>query len=158
MIRAGARAVLACGLAACVGCATVHRSPPSPRIQLGVDGGLFYLKDGRKTSVGPLGGDLPSLVAGNDEAVRFARRARGELAIGVPMYLAGAALIIVGLVVDKPTGWAVVGGGGAVAVSGVGVMGAGVVNLIDAVNAYNDAVVSDRISATGVDGDRQFSR
>jgi hypothetical protein len=139
-VRARARVFVAGALALCAGCATVHHSPASPRIQFGVDGGFYYLKNDQRTPIGLLGGDLPSLVAPDDEAIQFARRGRRELAIGVPTYLAGVAAIVIGAAVAKPPGWAVAGGGLAVVGVGASLMGAGAVNLIDAVHTYNDHV------------------
>ncbi len=122
-------------------CGTVYRPSPSPRIGLVVvHGGVSYLKDGRETPVGPLGGDLEPLVAGDAEAVRLARRARRELAFGVPGYVGGLAAVVVGLALGKPVGWAVAGAGLVMAGTGIGLMGAGAVNAIDAVNVYNNGV------------------
>jgi hypothetical protein len=141
-VRARARVFVTGALALWAGCATVHRSPASPRIQLGVDGGFYYLKNDRRTPIGPLGGDLSSLVATDEEAIQFARRGRRELAIGIPTYLAGVAAIVIGAAVAKPPGWAVAGGGLAAVGVGVSLMGAGAVNLIDAVHAYNDHIAA----------------
>ncbi|HVZ72727.1 MAG TPA: hypothetical protein VHJ20_10170 [Polyangia bacterium] len=136
------RAAGAFALAALSACATVHRPEPSPRISVVVRGGLSYFKDGHETPVGPLGGDLEPLVADDAEAVRYARRARHELAFGVPAYLCGIAGVVVGLATSKPAGWYVAGAGAAVGVTGIGFMGAGAVNLVDAVNVYNDDVTA----------------
>ena len=129
--------VLACGGA----CGTAYRPATSPRIQLVVHGGgAWYLKDGNETAVGPFGGDLTALVSNDDEALRYARRARRELAVGVPAYMIGVATVAVGLFVGKPTGWAIAGSGAAVGAVGLGLLGAGFLNAVDAVNKYNDHV------------------
>jgi hypothetical protein len=145
MSARGGRAVRRLGvasLAVLVGggaCGTVYRPAPSPRIALVVHGGgVHYVKDGRETPVGPLGGDLESLVGGDAEAAPYARRARRELAVGIPAYVVGVAAVVVGLVVGKPAGWIAVGGGALVGGAGLGLMGAGAVDAIDAVNVYND--------------------
>jgi hypothetical protein len=120
-------------------CGTVYLPAPSPRIGLVIHHvGAWYVKDGRETAIGPLGGDLEALVASEPEARRFARRSRHELAVGVPAYVCGLAAVVVGLAIAKPAGW-IVGGAGAVAAgTGVGLMGAGLVDAVDAVNVYND--------------------
>jgi hypothetical protein len=120
-------------------CSTTVQPRSSARIGLVIHhGAAFYIKDGQETAVGPLGGDLGGLVVGAPDAVRLARRARDELAVGVPAYLVGIAAAVTGLAVRKPVGWGVFGGGVAVGVTGVVLMGAGFTNAVDAVNAYND--------------------
>jgi hypothetical protein len=122
-------------------CATAHEPAPSPRVAVVVHGGgAYYVANGRETPIGPLGGELASVVGADAEAVRFARRARAELAVGVPAYLAGVAAVVVGVAVGKPAGWALAGGGAAAAATGLGLLGAGAVNAVDAVNVYNDHV------------------
>jgi hypothetical protein len=140
--RAARLATASCVVVLCASCGTVYRPRPSPRIDLVVHGGVYYLKDGRETIVGPLGGGLEQLVAGDEDAVRFARRSRHELAVGVPAYVVGLAAVVVGLVSSKPAGWVIGGAGLAAAGVGVGLLGAGAVNAIDAVNVYNDRVSS----------------
>lgn len=119
------------------GCATNY-NPTGPRISLVIqNGGGYYAKGNTRTPIGPLGGDLQDVVSGSDEAVRYARRARTQLAVGVPMYVVGIASVVVGLAISKPTGWVVGGVGVACAGTGMALMGAGFVNAIDAVNVYN---------------------
>lgn len=138
MSARAARLALAASLTLCA-CGTVYRPAPSPRLVLIVHGGgLAYLKDGRETPVGPLGGNLAALVADDAEAVRYARRARRELAVGVPAYVGGVAAVAVGLLLAKPAGWVVAGAGAAIGGTGLGLMGAGAVNAVDAVNVYDD--------------------
>ncbi|HVU53313.1 MAG TPA: hypothetical protein VHL80_21660 [Polyangia bacterium] len=140
-VARGRRLVTAACALACGACGTVYRPATSPRIELVVHGGAVrYLKEGRETAVGPFGGDLEALVAGNDEALRYARRARHELAVGVPAYVCGFAAIAAGLFLGKSTGWITAGAGAATAGVGLGLLGAGAVNAVDAVNAYNDRV------------------
>ena len=125
-----------------VGCATSYRPAPSPRIGVIVRQGVaWYVKDGGETPIGPLGGDLQTLVAAEPDAVRFARRARHQLAVGVPAYVCGVGAAVIGLlVVSKPAGWFVGGGGAATAGVGLGLMSAGAMNTVDAINVYNDRV------------------
>lgn len=135
----------ACVLLAAIGCSTTYQPRPSDRIGVVIRyGGASYVKNDRLYPIGPLGGDLPALVAGNPEATRLARRARTDLAVGVPAYLVGVAAVVLGLLVRKPMGWGFVGGGVGVGASGLALMGAGFLNAIDAVNVHNDAVGDGR--------------
>lgn len=137
----GPRLALAAALAASAACGTTYAPPPSPRIALVVHGGgIRYRVEGRETPVSAFGGTLVPLVASDDEAVRYARRARRELTLGVPAYILGAAAIATGLALHKPAGWWVAGGGVLAVGVGLGAIGAGVVNTVDAVNVYNDRV------------------
>jgi hypothetical protein len=132
--------VAACAVI-CGACGTVYHPESSARITLVIHGGgASYLQSGRETPIGPLGGALEPLVAGDADAVGFARRARHELAFGVPAYVCGIAALVVGLVIAKPAGWALAGAGAASGAVGIGLMGAGAVNAVDAVNVYNDHV------------------
>lgn len=139
-MSAGPRAGCALLLGA-LACSTTHQPRVSPRIAFVIrTGEAEYVKDGRRYPIGPLGGDLPGLVAGNVEAERLAGRARHQLAVGVPAYLTGAAAVIIGLLVHKPAGWVAVGSGAAVGAGGIVLMGAGFTNTVDAINVYNDGV------------------
>jgi hypothetical protein len=133
--------LLAAGLG---GCGTAFRPRDEPRIALVIHhGGAYYLKGGAETPIGPLGGDLVGLVSGQDEAVRYARRSRNELAAGIPAYLVGITAVLVGLALSKPAGWIVAGAGAASTATGITLMGAGAVNAIDAIHVYNDRVTSE---------------
>jgi hypothetical protein len=99
----------------------------------------MYVKNGRRTPVGPLGGDLEQLVTETPAAAASAHRARHQLAIGVPSYAGGLGGVVVGLALATPVGWVIVGVGAALAGTGLVFMGAGVTNAIDAVNIHNDA-------------------
>ena len=141
MSTRGATLLAVCIALAGGACGTAYRPATSPRIQLVVHGGgAWYFKDGNETAVGPFGGDLTSLVSNDDEALRYARRARRELAVGVPAYMLGVAAVAVGLFVGKPTGWAIAGSGAVAGGVGLVLLGAGAVNAVDAVNKYNDHV------------------
>jgi len=143
----GFRAVAALGAVAtlCGACSTTYQPRSSERIGLVIrHGGASYTKEGRERPVGPLGGDLSSLVAGEPDAVALAHRSRAELAVGVPAYLCGVVAIVTGLALRKPAGWFVLGGGVAVGATGLVLMGAGFTNAVDAVNVYNDAQTSDQ--------------
>jgi hypothetical protein len=136
-----ARLALVAALAASAACGTTYAPPPSPRIALVVHGGGIHFRScGRDTPVSAFGGTLEPLVASDDDAVRYARRARRELTLGVPGYLVGAAALATGLALHKPAGWYVAGGGVLAIGVGLGAIGAGVVNTIDAINIYDDRV------------------
>jgi hypothetical protein len=60
--------------------------------------------------------------------------------VGVPLYLLSAAAVIVGVASSRaPVRWTLIGAGAAGAGTGLGLMGAGFTNIVDAVNIYNDA-------------------
>ena len=70
-----------------------------------------------------------------------ARRAHKQLTFGVPLYVGGAATLIVGLALSwNPAGWIVLAVGATSGGTGLGLLGAGVTNSVDAVNIHNDAV------------------
>lgn len=123
-------------------CSTTYRPRPSARVGLVVHGGgLAYVENGRETPVGPLGGDLPQLVASNPDAAAHARTARAELAAGVPAYLLGVGAVALGLgFLSGPGRWVALGTGLCVGGTGLGLMGAGFTHALDAVNLYNDTV------------------
>jgi hypothetical protein len=122
------------------GCSTTYQPQRSGRVGLVIYNGVaMYVKDGRRTPVGPLGGDLEQLVAETPAAVASARRARKQLSVGVPSYAGGLGGVVVGLTLATPVGWVILGVGAALAGTGLALMGAGVTNAIDAVNVHNDA-------------------
>ena len=93
--------------------------------------------------VSPLGGALQPLVADVPAAIAPAARARKQLMFGVPLYLGGAASVVVGLALGwTPVGWIVLGVGAASAGTGLGLLGAGVTNTVDAVNIHNDGIAT----------------
>ena len=142
--RRGRGRALALGLllAFGAGCGTTYQPEPSPRIGLVVHGGtLSYVQNGHEVPVGPLGGDLGSLVGDNPRAAAEARTARRQLAVGVPAYLVGIGAVLLGLwLVDGNGRWVAVGAGAGVAGTGLGLMGAGFTHLLDAVNIYGDGL------------------
>jgi hypothetical protein len=122
-------------------CSTTHPIRPGPRIGLAIHrGGAWYVKDGREFAIGPLGGELRALVAASPEAAALAQRSHTELAVGVPAYVVGVAAALAGVLLRKPLGWGVMGGGIAVGATGMVLMGAGFTNAVDAVNVFNDSV------------------
>jgi hypothetical protein len=122
------------------GCSTMYQPQQRGRVGLVVHSGIaMYVKDGRETPVGPLGGDLERLVAETPVAAAAAHRARNQLAVGVPFYAGGLGGVIVGVALASPVGWVIVGVGAALAGTGLSFMGAGITNAIDAVNIHNDA-------------------
>jgi hypothetical protein len=130
---------IACFSAAC---STTYSPRPSGRIGVIIDhGAALYVKDGQRVPIGPLGGDLGSLVGSSPAAAARARRAHGQLAAGVPIYVGGIATLVIGLALSwTPLGWIVVGVGATSIGSGLGLMGAGFTNAVDAINIHNDAV------------------
>jgi hypothetical protein len=139
---AAAIAFAAVAAASLPACSSVYRPRPSARVGLIIQhGGAFYVKEGQAYPIGPLGGPLEALVASSPPAVALAQRSRSQLAVGVPLYVVGVAAVVVGLLASpSPTvlKWGLVGGGAASGVTGIGLMGAGVTNAVDAVNVYND--------------------
>ncbi|HEY2729177.1 MAG TPA: hypothetical protein VGK52_04495 [Polyangia bacterium] len=124
-------------------CGTAYQPSASPRIGIVIRHGVpWYVKEGVEAPIGPLGGDLAALVAGEPDAVRYARRARHQLVVGVPAYVCGLAAVVVGAAIAKPAGWFSAGAGVATAGVGLGLMGAGATNAVDALNVYNDHVES----------------
>ncbi|HEV3030082.1 MAG TPA: hypothetical protein VG319_00495 [Polyangia bacterium] len=122
-------------------CGTAYQPAASPRIGIVIRHGVpWYVKEGAETPIGPLGGNLPALVAGEPDAVRYARRARRQLVLGVPAYVCGLAAVVVGAAIAKPAGWFAAGAGVATAGVGLSLMGAGTMNAVDAINVYNDHV------------------
>jgi hypothetical protein len=125
-------------------CSTTYQPEPSARIGIIIHhGAALYVKNGQAFPVGPLGGALEPLVASSPPAALRAHRAYEQLAAGIPLYLGGAASLIIGLtLVRSPGRWALIGAGTASAVTGLGLLGAGFSNAVDAVNIYNDSVSS----------------
>jgi hypothetical protein len=132
---------LGTALMAAFGCSTTYQPRPSRHVGLVIArGNISYVKDGRPTSVGPLSGPLADLVAETPAAALHARTAHTQLAVGVPCYVGGLAGVVVGLLaLSGPVGWVVIGTGGAVAGTGLGLMGSGFTHAVDAVNLHNDA-------------------
>jgi len=128
-----------------IGCGTVYTPTLSPRVGLVIrNGGAWYVKDGHETAIGPLGGDLRALVGSDPDAERYATRSRHQLAVGVPAYVCGLAAVVVGVALAKPAGWIVAGAGAGLTATGIGLIGAGAVNAVDAVNVYNDRPTASR--------------
>lgn len=122
-------------------CGTAYQPRPSPRIGIVIHhGAAFYVKNGQEVVIGPLGGALEPLVATSPPALARAHRGYLQLAFGVPLYLGGAASVFVGLVTSRvPLKWTLVGAGAASAGTGLGLIGSGFLNAVDAVNIYNDS-------------------
>jgi hypothetical protein len=130
--------LLANGLAAC---STTYQPRPTQRVGLVIHhGGAAYTHAGQESAIGPFGGDLEGLVADQPVAAARARRSRHQLQAGIPAYLGGLGGVVIGLVLSGPAGWIVLGVGAATAGAGLGLMGAGFTNAVDAINTYNDGV------------------
>ena len=100
----------------------------------------MYAKNGRKVPIGPFGGDLEGMLTDMPAAAACAHRAHSEFVLGVPAYLTGVTGVLIGIVaLSGPVAWLVVGVGGLTAGTGLGFIGSGVTNAVDAVNIYNDA-------------------
>jgi hypothetical protein len=125
----------------CVACGTAYQPARAERIGVVIHrGAAFYVKEGREVPIGPLGGALEPLVGGSPEAAAHAHRAHTELSVGVPLYLLSAAAIIAGIASSRASvRWPLIGGGAVGAGTGLSLMGAGLTNIVDAVNIYNDA-------------------
>jgi hypothetical protein len=123
-------------------CSTAYQPKTSARIGVVIrHGAAMYVKNGQETPVGPLGGALEPLVAGSPPAAARAHRARTQLSVGVPLYAGGVAALFVGLALSWfPVVWIVVGA--ASASTGLGFIGAGFTNAIDAVNIHNDSITA----------------
>ncbi len=105
----------------------------------------MYVKDGQEVPIGPFGGALEPLVASVPAAAALAHRARNRLAVGVPLYVGGIAALVLGTFVLR--GWqgtTAIGAGATSTVTGLGLIGAGFTNAVDAVNVYNDAASASR--------------
>lgn len=135
-----AAAAIAC-LSGGIACSTTYQPVTGGRVGIVVrHGAAFYIKDGRAVPIGPLGGDLEPLVESSPPAAAHARRAFRQLSVGVPLYLLSAAAVVTGIASSRPVPhWTLIGAGAAGGVTGLGLMGAGFTNLVDAVNIYNDA-------------------
>jgi len=133
--------VLCCAAPAC---GTTYQPAPTARVGLVIHHGeIFYAKDGREVPAGLVGGSLEPLVASSTLAASRAHRAHDQLMFGVPLYVGGLATMAIGLALSwTPVGWIVLGLGAASGGTGLGLMGAGVTNAVDAVNIHNDAATS----------------
>jgi hypothetical protein len=136
---ARALVVVACAGAAC---GTAYQPRPSARIGVIIHHGVaLYVKNGQEVPIGALGGALEPLVASSPAAAARAHRAFNQLAVGVPLYVLGAAAVIVGLSSSTfPLRWTAIGAGTASLGTGLSLIGAGFTNAVDAVNIYNDSV------------------
>ena len=135
-------------------CGTAYQPRPSSRIAIVIHhGAAFYVKNGQEVVVGPFGGALEPLVASSPPALARAHRAYLKLSFGVPLYVSGAASVLVGLVTSRvPLKLTLIAAGAASAGTGLGLIGSGFLNAVDAVNIYNDSVAasSSAASSSGV--------
>ena len=123
-------------------CGTAYQPTPTARIGVVIHhGAMFYVKDGREVPLGVFGGSLEPLVARSPPAAARAHSARKQFMFGVPFYVGGLATVAIGLALSwTPVGWIVIAAGAASGGTGLGLLGAGVTNTVDAVNIHNDAV------------------
>jgi hypothetical protein len=133
-----------------IGCSTTYRPRSTGRVGLVVQhGGAMWEKDGRQVPIGPLGGDLEGLVSDVPVAAATAHRSRRQLTVGVPVYAGGIGVVVTGLALSGPLGWALLGLGAAAAATGLCVIGAGFTNAVDAVNIHNDVTAARPAVAPG---------
>jgi hypothetical protein len=138
-----ALAVATCLALAVAGCSTTHQPRDTARIGVFIrNGGAYFTKSGKLTPVGPFAGSLDELMApASPEAARLARRGTTQLRVGIPMYIAGFAGVVLSLaVISGDARWPVAAAGALSFGTGLSLMGAGFTNLIDSVNVHNDAV------------------
>ena len=122
-------------------CSTTYQPRSDGRVGVVIHSGTAaYVQAGKEVPIGPFGGDLEQLVAADQHARASARRSRHQLQAGVPSYVGGLAGVVVGLALSGPIGWVAIGVGAAAAGSGLGLLGAGFTNAVDAVNIYNDTI------------------
>jgi len=134
--------VAACCAAAA--CSTSYQPRANGQVGLIIrHGAAIYVKDGQEVPIGPFGGALEPLLASVPSAARMAHRSHNQLAAGVPLYVGGvAALVLRVFLLRHWEGTAALGAGATSTVAGLSLIGAGFTNAVDAVNTYNDAVVS----------------
>lgn len=141
-----ATVVVATACCAAMACSTSYQPRADGQVGLVIHhGAAMYVKDGQEVPIGPFGGALEPLVASVPSAAARAHRARNQLAVGVPLYVGGIAALLLRVFVLR--GWqgsTALGAGAASTVTGLGLIGAGFTNAVDAVNIYNDAVPAPR--------------
>ena len=123
-------------------CGSAYQPRPSARVGFVIHYGVaLYVKNGQEVPIGPLGGAIEPLVESSPPAAFRAHRAHRQLAFGVPLYVAGVVAVVIGLASSRPpVHWSLIGAGAASGVSGLGLIGAGLTNIVDALNIYNDSV------------------
>jgi hypothetical protein len=144
MTRALKLVALATAVASLGGaCGSAYQPRPSARVGFVIHHGVaLYVKNGQEVPIGPLGGVLEPLVESSPPAASRAHRAHRQLGFGVPLYLAGVAALVIGLASSRPpVRWSLIGAGAASGVTGLGLIGAGFTNVVDAVNIYNDSIL-----------------
>jgi hypothetical protein len=118
-------------------------------------GTYAYVREGRKYEGGLFGGELEEAVQGNPQAVEYARAYKTGKVTGFVLTLLGAAAAIGGIVLFAtqatqtpstqdvpPTGLFIAGGGLLVELAGSIVMLNAEPHMTDAINAYNDGLLS----------------
>ena len=137
-------------------CSSSYVPVASPRASLVMDSGTYaYVKDGKKYEGGYFGGDLEQVVQGNAKAEEYAHAYKTGVATGFALTVLGAAAGIGGLVLFgaqaeqsqsgqsiPPTGLVIAGGGLIVELIGSIVVANAQPHLTDAINAYNDGLLS----------------
>ena len=147
-VRKGVAAawVAAACCCAAVACSTSYQPRANGQVSLIIHhGAAMYVKDGQEVPIGPLGGALQPLVASVPAAGTMAHRSHNQLAVGVPLYVAGVAALALRLFLLR--GWegsTALGVGATSTVTGLTLIGAGFTNAVDAVNIYNDAACAPR--------------
>jgi hypothetical protein len=129
-----------------VSCASVTYTPrPSHRIAR-VDAYMpRFVREGQRYDVGQLGGGLEALVAGNGEAVAYARKYRRDRIVGFSLFAVGLATWAAGsylLLEDSQSGLShgILWSSLVPYLTSVGFLVAARHDLANAVNAYNDGI------------------
>jgi hypothetical protein len=140
-----------------VGCGSYSSYVPvrSPRLSMVHDGGLVYVRDGKKFEGGIFGGAIEEAVSGNPHAEEYAREFKTGLATSFAFTMLSAAGIVGGTTLlslgdgarapypSLATPGAITIGAGVVALVVAVVVGQSTVpHLTDAINAYNDGLLA----------------
>ncbi|MBV9949064.1 MAG: hypothetical protein JOZ69_19605 [Myxococcales bacterium] len=139
------------------GCASSIMPIPGRRLSMVIDEGrLAYVKEGRKYSSGPFGGQIEEAVQGVPAAEEHARSFKTQLTIGYLVSVLGSVGAGVGLGVfvseashnsngqgppPDTAGLWVAAGGLVLESIGLFVLGDAARHQLDAINVYNDAVL-----------------
>jgi hypothetical protein len=143
------------GLVGCTtACSSAYIPQPGPRVSIVMENGsLAYVRDGKTYEGGFLGGDIEEAVRGNPRAEQYAHDYKSGVVTGFALSMVGIAGVAAGstlTVIEASrmggsdsvpvTGLVILGAGVLLDLIGSGIMTAAVPHLYDAVNAFNDGV------------------